>query len=331
MRFLIVGAVVALVLGGGAAAYATVVGYPTHTVTVMTGCLTTSGTGAGSIVNVAASASSPSKACGSNQKLVHISGGTITRVTAGTGLMKNGLGGPGYVDSGFATLGLKPGFALPQTCSVGQVPKWDVDAHNSDWVCGADQNTTYDGTNFATSGQDCPSNGFAHGIDTSGNLKCGTPDNTTYDGTNFATSGQDCPSFQFATGIDTSGNLKCAPSDNRGVVNITQEFQSVEQATPLGTLVLDCRTPQSKTMYYFRNRSGGGALDFFEQTNGGAPTFFALNDGADTNSYQDASATRRTWEIGAGDGTSNALEVDVWSRWTGSGCQYITHWSFGAH
>jgi hypothetical protein len=54
----------------------------------------------------------------------------------------------------------KPTRALPQTCTDGQVAEWDNT--NSDWTCANDQNTTYDGTDFATSGQDCPAHGPRH-------------------------------------------------------------------------------------------------------------------------------------------------------------------------
>ena len=226
-RFLLLTSVVAVVvLGGGAAAYGSLVGYPTDSVTVLTGCLTTSGTGAGNIVNVASNATNPSKACGSNQKLVHLSGGTITQITAGTGLTTAGSGGTdnggsaNSINNGFATLGLQSGYALPQNCSSGQFPAWG--GVSGTWGCGTDQNTTYS----AGTGLDL-SNSNAFSIHSTYQLpqNCGTgqipgwsgttwtcadDQNTTYSGTDFATSGQDCPTGQFATGIDTSGKLKCS-------------------------------------------------------------------------------------------------------------------------
>ena len=172
-RFLVVSAVVGvIVLGGSAIAYAA---YPTDSVAVMTGCLTTSGTGSGNIVNVAMG-TNPAKSCGPNQKTVRLSGGTITQVTAGTGLTTAGSGGtdtggsPNSINNGFAKLGLQASFALPQTCSDGQIATWD--ATNSDWTCANDQNTTYSGADFALSNQDCPSGQFATGIDASGHVKC---------------------------------------------------------------------------------------------------------------------------------------------------------------
>ena len=53
--------------------------------------------------------------------MVHLSGGTITQVTAGTGVAVSGVGGTGYVNNGFATVGLDPKFQLPQSsCANGQ-------------------------------------------------------------------------------------------------------------------------------------------------------------------------------------------------------------------
>jgi len=171
-RFLVVSAIIGLVvLGGSAIAYAA---YPTNSVAVMTGCLTTSGTGSGNIVNVAMG-TSPAKACGGNQKQVQISGGTITQVTAGTGLTtagSGGSGGTGFINNGFATLGLQTGYQLPQDCTSGQVAK---SSGSNTWSCAADNNTTYSGTDFATSGQDCPAGQFATGIDGNGALKCDRP------------------------------------------------------------------------------------------------------------------------------------------------------------
>ena len=221
-RFLLVGAVVAaVVVGGSAIAYAA---YPTDSVAVMTACLTTSGTGAGNIVNVAMGAN-PAKACGSNQKLVHISGGTITQVTAGAGLGTTGSGGtdtggsPNSINNGWVTLGLLPGFALPQNCSAGQFPDWG--SVSGTWGCATDQNTTYgNGTGLELNAnvfsvnssyrlpQNCDSGQFPSSNGAGQGFGCGT--DKTYSGADFATSGQDCPAGQFATGINAGGHLKCA-------------------------------------------------------------------------------------------------------------------------
>jgi hypothetical protein len=223
-RFLVVCSVVSVAVLGGTAAIA-YAAYPNNSVVVMTGCLTTSGSGAGQLVNIAA-ASTPTKACGSNQKLVHLSGGTITEVTAGTGLTTNGSGGtdiggdPNSINNGFATLGLQSSYALPQNCSSGQFPAWG--GVSGIWGCGTDQNTTYSaGTGLDLSNSNAfsihstyqlPQNCSNGQIPDWGGTTwtCADDQNTTYSGKDFATSGQDCPTGQFATGIDTSGKLKCS-------------------------------------------------------------------------------------------------------------------------
>jgi hypothetical protein len=71
----VVSASALLVAGAGMGAWAT---YPS-TVDVYTGCLTTSGAGAGQISKVALG-SSPLKPWSSTQRVVNVSGGTITSV-----------------------------------------------------------------------------------------------------------------------------------------------------------------------------------------------------------------------------------------------------------
>jgi hypothetical protein len=65
--------------------------------------------------------------------VVHISGGTITNVIAGNGLTGGG-------SNGSVTLGLNGSYKLPQSCSDGQIVKWD--ATNGVWSCATDQTYT---------------------------------------------------------------------------------------------------------------------------------------------------------------------------------------------
>ena len=61
-------------------------------------------------------------------------GGDITSVTAGAGLTGGG-------DTGSVTLSVAPAFRLPESCTDGQVAKFDTGTGL--WECAADTGTTY--------------------------------------------------------------------------------------------------------------------------------------------------------------------------------------------
>jgi hypothetical protein len=122
--------------------------------------LNTGGGAAGTFSQVAVG-DTPAKACGSNQVIVHLSGGDITAVRSA-----GGSGLAGGTDNGAASLSLDS-----SGCSDGGVLKWS--AATSTWTCGTDNNTIYNGSNFALSDQTCSgSNTFAYGIDGGGSLEC---------------------------------------------------------------------------------------------------------------------------------------------------------------
>ena len=77
-----------------------------------TGCLGTSGTGAGTISKVAIG-SAPRSACSSSQTRIQFSDGTVTGVNAGTGLTGGGT-------NGNLTVRVAPAYRLPQGCQGGQ-------------------------------------------------------------------------------------------------------------------------------------------------------------------------------------------------------------------
>ena len=91
-----------------------------------TGCLNLSG---GTIVSVAPG-DAPLSPCNPNQIQLHLGGGDITSITAGTGLQ-------GGTTNGAATLSVQPSYRLPQACPLEAVAKWTGSA----WECGADLNT----------------------------------------------------------------------------------------------------------------------------------------------------------------------------------------------
>jgi hypothetical protein len=107
-------AVAGVILAAVPSSSATVDPYP-GVVTVYTGCLNTAGSGAGTIVSLGASATTPLKPCGSNQRTVHVAGGTLTGITAGTGLKGGGT-------NGTPTLSLDGNYQLPQACAAGNLP-----------------------------------------------------------------------------------------------------------------------------------------------------------------------------------------------------------------
>ena len=205
-RFLVVSvAVVAVVLGGAAIAIAA---YPSDSVTVYTGCLSTGGSG-GNISSVAVG-SSPTKACSKNELLIHLSGGTITQVSAGAGLTGGG-------DNGYVSVGIDPKYQLPQTsCSSGQFVASDG---SGGWSCKDQQ--TYSGSDFALSNQSCGAGQFLTGIDGSGLKQCA--DDQTYAN---------------GSGLDLSGNTFSLASGYR----LPQSCSDGQVATSNGDNTWSCKS-----------------------------------------------------------------------------------------
>lgn len=125
----------ALVVVMGAAAGGAVAAFPDTNVDTFTGCVNTGGQ-----IGAVANGASPLKACGSNESVIHLSGGDITKVTAGSGLTGGG-------DNGAVSLSLSSGFQLPQSCAAGKIPRWDGSA----WQC-ADQQTYTGGSGLDLNG-----------------------------------------------------------------------------------------------------------------------------------------------------------------------------------
>jgi len=218
VRVLLVSAGVGAILLTGAAI--AIAAYPKYSVTVLTGCLSNGGTSAGNLGNVAVG-SNPSKPCGTNQLLVHLSGGTITQVTAGTGL--NGGG-----SNGFVAVGIKPSFQLPQTgCSSGQFVASDG---ASGWACQSQQ--TYSGSDFALSNQACGTGEFMTGIDSAGAKQCAA-DQTYTNG----------------TGLDLSGNTFSLGSGYK----LPQDCTSGQSAVSNGNNTWSCHSSVGGLSEYWRS------------------------------------------------------------------------------
>jgi hypothetical protein len=127
--------VLVVVLVGFAAGGIAYADFPDSNVITYTGCLNVGGMAGGQISQFT-SGPNPLKSCGANQQIIHLSGGDITavRTPPGSGLT-------GGTENGAASLSLAGSFALPQSCSDQQVPKWSVSS--GAWACADDKNTTY--------------------------------------------------------------------------------------------------------------------------------------------------------------------------------------------
>jgi hypothetical protein len=108
-----------------------------------TGCLRTRGNANGTIYALT-TGSVPMVPCMSSEIQIHLSGGDITSVIAGDGLV-------GGSSNGAATLSLQSSYQLPQTCAAGQITTWN----GAGWVCGSDQTSA----GFAVSAQVNPTFG----------------------------------------------------------------------------------------------------------------------------------------------------------------------------
>ena len=166
-------AVAGVVVGTSIAAF------PSDNVKLYTGCLTSGGT----FVNVA-EGNNPKSACDSPKQVVKLSGGDITKITAGTGVSVT----PAAGDDGEVTVAVGAGYSLPQGCDTTEFPM----KSSTSWICADHSPGT--GTTLTKS--------IASGA---GTISYGISSNYRVKNT------PDCASGRFATGFDDDGDIQCAP------------------------------------------------------------------------------------------------------------------------
>ena len=235
---LVTAAIGAVVIGGTALAG------PAGAVKTFTGCLS-SGDG---VITKVKEGDSPKSPCSSGQTLVRLSGGDITKIS-----VTGGLTLPNQGESGDVTIGLDPKYTLPQSCSNGQVAKWN--STTSTWACAADNDTTY----TAGTGLDLGSNEFS--VEEGYRLpqNCGSGEAATRNPATgggaatwicdqYAPADQACGTGQFANGITAVGTLACAAPSGTGGVQAFSTTGSQELAGR--TSVLSKTLPAGKYILF---------------------------------------------------------------------------------
>jgi hypothetical protein len=159
-------------------------GHQTNGVLSYTGCLVPN---EGVMIKIK-QGDAPKSPCSGGQIQAHFSGGDITRISVGNGLVLP-LGG----DNGEVRIELASGQTLPSGCQAGRVVEWNGSA----WVCGVDDDTTYSaGTGLGLSA------GNQFSIEPSYRVRNDT----------------DCGTGKFATGFSDTGQIACsAPATASGI------------------------------------------------------------------------------------------------------------------
>lgn len=230
----------------GILAVASDAGHETSPVSV-TGCLKTSN---GTLTRLAVG-DSPLSPCPSGNVTVHMSGGDLTSVTAGTGLSGGGTGGAVTLDVDFADFG---------SCAAGSA----IRVNGGTATCEADDDTTYTagsgltltGTTFAadTAVVQARVSGFCSvgssikTINVDGSVVCEADDNTTYS----AGTGLDLTGTTFDVDFGDFG--ACPPGSAIRVVNsaeVTATCEPIPQSSPVNETLLIQRHEFDADSAYF--------------------------------------------------------------------------------